>query len=97
MTDAEKLEVLRGRLSPLQGECVCCAVPQQELFNLLEECGGDVDAASYKACLRLAECTALKTPEIESESSREYWLSLARLYRPNRGGSVIRSDEGCGR
>ncbi len=97
MTDAEKLEVLRSRLSPLQGECVCCAMPQQELFNLLQECGGDVDAASYKACLRLAECTALKTPEIETESMREYWLSLARLYRPNRNCAMVRSDEGSGR
>ncbi len=93
MTDSEKLELLRSRLRPLQGECECGGLTQQELMSLLNECGGDVDRASYNACLRLAECSALSTPEIETESARDYWLSLARLYRPSRTRNLTRCDE----
>ncbi len=96
MTCSDKLELLSGRLTPMQGQCSCGAMTQQELIALLDECGGDVDKASYCGCLRLAECSALTTPELESESQREYWLSMARLYRPNRTKSLNRSDgEGC--
>lgn len=93
MTDTEKLGLLRSRLSPMQGECSSEALSQQELFDLLMQCGGDVDAASYRACLRLAEYTAIETPELKTESSRDYWLSLARLYRPNKNRSLTRADE----
>lgn len=92
MTDSEKLELLRSRLYPMQGECDCGGISQQELWGLLDECGGDVDKAAYHACLRLAECTALDTPELKTESSRDYWLSLARLYRPNKTRSLSRAD-----
>lgn len=92
MTGSEKLELLRSRLRPMQGECEGALMSQQELTELLRECGGDVDRASYTACLRLAECSALVTPELETESARDYWLSLARLYRPNRTRSLLRSD-----
>lgn len=92
MTDSEKLELLISRLSPMQGECGCGGLSQQALVSLLEDCGGDVDKASYHACLRLAECTALDTPELKTESSREYWLSLARLYRQNKTCALGRAD-----
>ncbi len=91
MTCSDKLELLKSRLSPMQGECQC-GLSQQELVSLLEEHGGDVDMASYTACLRLAQCSALVTPEFETESSRDYWLSLARLYRPNKTRALNRAD-----
>lgn len=92
MTCSDKLELLAGRLSPMQGGCDCGRMTQQELMTLLDECGGDVEKASYYGCLRLAECSALTTPELETESQREYWLSMARLYRPNRTRSLVRCD-----
>ena len=92
MTDSEKLELLISRLSPMQGECGCSGMSQQALVSLLEDCGGDVDRATYYACLRLAENTAIDTPELKTESSRDYWLSLARLYRPNKTCALGRAD-----
>lgn len=92
MTCSDKLELLRSRLVPMQGECECGGLSQQELTALLDQCDGDVDMASYTACLRLAKCSALVTPEIETESSRDYWLSLARLYRPNKTRALSRAD-----
>ncbi len=92
MTCSEKLELLISRLKPMQCECECFVPNQQELKTLLDECGGDVDKASYYACLRLAECSAVVTAEIKTESARDYWLTMARLYRPNKTRSLIRSD-----
>ncbi len=92
MTFSEKLKLLAVRLSPDGGECGC-ALGQTELAALLDDCGGDVDKASYNACLRLAQCNAVVTPELETESTRDYWLSLARLYRPNKTRALCRADE----
>ncbi len=92
MTCNNQLELLRHRLTPMQGDCSCIALTQQDLMALLDECGGDVDKASYLACMRLAECSALVTPEIKTESARDYWLSMARLYRPNKTGTISRCD-----
>lgn len=92
MTCSEKLKLLACRLSPDCSDCGC-ALSRTELAALLDRCGGDVDKASYEACLRLAQCNAVVTPELETESTREYWLSLARLYRPNKTRALCRADE----
>ncbi len=93
MNSSEKLSLLSSRLRAAGSECQCDVISQQEMTELISQCGGDVDAATYLACLRMAECTALVTPELETESQRQYWLSLARVYRPNKTRVLGRKDE----
>lgn len=65
---------------------------KEELSALLEQAGGDVREASYLGLLRKAEEDAASLPNMSLASTRAYWLSLARLYRPNASGIVRRRD-----
>lgn len=89
MTFTEKLDILRTRLSGAQGEC---CDESESLAELLVRCDGDVDKASYEGCLINAENSEIKLPDISVGSQREYWLSLARHYRPNNSGTLKRAD-----
>lgn len=64
----------------------------EELERIFTECGGDMAEATYRALIIKAECDSLQLSDIDLESSRAYWLSLASLYRKNRTGSVKRGD-----
>ncbi len=97
MTDEEKLLLvtrLRIRLSLPGTKCSCCEFTNEELTALLEDCGGDIDTATYHALIRRAENDEIRLPDGTTlPSQRKYWLSLARCYRPNKSGNIPRSDE----
>lgn len=64
----------------------------EELEKILADCGFDIADASYRALIMKAENDSMHLPDIDLESSRQYWLSLASLYRKNRTGFVKRGD-----
>lgn len=64
-----------------------------ELEKILVQCGFDTDAASYRALIIKAENDSMHLPDVDLESSRRYWLSLAALYRKNRTGFIKRGGD----
>lgn len=64
----------------------------EELERIYSECGRDMAEATYRALIIKAESDSLKLSDMTMESSREYWLSLAAIYRKTRTGSVKRGD-----
>lgn len=64
----------------------------EELERIFEECGRDINQATYRALIIKAESDSLKLSDMTMESSRAYWLSLAAMYRRNRTGTVKRGD-----
>lgn len=65
---------------------------EAQLIRLLEEADGNVDAASYRGLIIKAEQDGIDLSDLQMESMRGYWLSLARLYRPDAGGVLKRGD-----
>ena len=63
-----------------------------ELKKILTDCDFDISDATYRALVIKAESDRVKFTDVDLESSRKYWLSLAALYRKNRTGTVKRSD-----
>ena len=56
----------------------------ERLEMLLRDSGGDVRRAAYQGALLKSRCTALTLPDgVSVESNREYWLTVARVYRGN--------------
>lgn len=56
----------------------------ERLELLLNEAGGDVCKAAYRGALLKSRCTGLTLPDgVSVESNREYWLTVARVYRGN--------------
>lgn len=74
--------------------CGCAVFSESELMTLLEKHGGDVRAASYEGLLIKAENDSIKLPDgLDVPSAREYWLGLARMYRPCAAHNLPRADE----
>ena len=74
--------------------CGCAMFSDSELMTLLEKHGGDVRAASYEGLLIKAENDSIKLPDgLDVPSTGEYWLRLARMYRPCETHNLPRADE----
>ena len=74
--------------------CTCRAFTESELLALLEKHGGDIRAASYEGLLRKAEDDSFRLPDgLELAGGRDYWLGLARYYRPCAARHMPRADE----
>lgn len=72
----------------------CRLFSDDELLSILERMSGDVRASAYEVLMHKAQVDSITLPySVSVESSRAYWLSLARLYRVNRGGVCTRKDE----
>ena len=53
-----------------------------------------MNAASYEGLLIKARCDSLKLPDgLELPDGRNYWLALARLYRPAVCRNISRAEE----
>ena len=63
-----------------------------ELEKILTDCNYNIPDATYRALIIKAESDRVKLTDIDLESSRKYWLSLAALYRKNRTGIIKRGD-----
>ncbi|MCL2874259.1 MAG: hypothetical protein FWE29_04925 [Defluviitaleaceae bacterium] len=65
----------------------------EELVLILEEAGFDLRRASYMALIRKAENDGVRLPSgLTVSGNRDYWLSLARQYRPGLGRVLVRKD-----
>ncbi|MBV4417303.1 hypothetical protein KM792_11420 [Clostridium tyrobutyricum] len=55
----------------------------EDLQLLLDKNNGDLQAASYEGCMKKAVADdSLTLSDIKLSSNREYWLSLAKQFRP---------------
>ncbi|MBV4426505.1 hypothetical protein [Clostridium tyrobutyricum] len=55
----------------------------EDLQLLLDKNNGDIQAASYEGCMKKAVADdSLTLSDIKLSSNREYWLSLAKQFRP---------------
>lgn len=80
MTDADKLTRLKAMLE--ETDEAGRTMSDERLAMLLEEAGGDLHRAAYHGALLKARCTGVTLPDgMTVESSREYWLTVARSYR----------------
>ena len=74
--------------------CGCAAFSDDDLLLLLDRHGGNVNAASYEGLLIKARCDSLTLPDgLELPDGRNYWLALARLYRPDVCRNIPRAEE----
>lgn len=55
----------------------------EDLQILLDKNNGDLQAASYEGCMKKAAADdKLEIPGIKLSSNREYWLALAKQFKP---------------
>ena len=90
------LPALRFNLRESSGDCPSCcgAFSDSDLLLLLRKHNGDLAAASYEGLLIKARSDSLKLPDgLELPDGRNYWLALARLYRPPVSRNVSRAEE----
>lgn len=67
----------------------------EDLRLLLDKSNGDIQAASYEGCLKKAAADdKLEISGIKLSSNREYWLTLAKQFKPapNYITSMNRAD-----
>lgn len=82
MTDDEKLYNLQVMLEETDSASRMLSDEQLEL--LLKQANGDLRMAAYQGALLKSRCTGLTLPDgVSIESNREYWLTVARVYRGN--------------
>lgn len=61
-----------------------------ELITLLRNNRMNVKKASYKALMMKAEESSFNFKDISEDSSHEYFMRLARMYRGNQGRILTR-------
>lgn len=82
MNDVEKLEMLKVMLE--ETEEAGRTLSDERLEILIDEANGDVRRAAYKGALLKSRCTGVSLPDgMTVESSRQYWLTVASVYRGN--------------
>lgn len=94
--DNDLMALLRFHLreTDAEGCCGCGGFTNEELALLLDKHDGDVNAASYEGLLLKARRDAVTLPDgLSLPDGSNYWLALARLYRPCAGGNLPRADE----
>ncbi|MGN1005269.1 MAG: hypothetical protein ACI4O8_02025 [Aristaeellaceae bacterium] len=80
MTDADKLSRLKTMLE--ETDDTGRTLTDEQLEMLLENADGDLQRAAYKGALLKARCTGVSLPDgMTVESSRQYWLTVAKSYR----------------
>lgn len=80
--DVEKLATLKAMLE--ETEDTGRTLSDERLAMLLEEANGDLRRAAYKGALLKSRCTGVSLPDgMTIESSRQYWLTVASVYRGN--------------
>lgn len=91
MTDDEKLYNLQVMLEETDSASRMLSDEQLEL--LIEQADGDLRMAAYRGALLKSRCTGLSLPDgVTIESNREYWLTVARVYRGNHSVLAQRSN-----
>lgn len=96
--DSAQVEALRLLLKPPDyGNCDCCEADSGLDGDWLAEllrAHGSIQAAAYAGCIMLAENSGVRLSDGTTLPDRQnYWLRLARLYRPSGGRCIGRADE----
>lgn len=87
----DALALLKSLLSE-DGECR--ALSDAQLSACLVRANGDAYAAAYYGAIIKAESSGITLPDGTTlPDNRAYWLSIAQMYRPNRGGALPRADD----
>lgn len=82
MDREEALLVLKDMLE--ESDDTARMLPDRRLEMLLEETDGDVRRAAYLGAMLKARCTGVTLPDgVTLQSNRDYWLTVARVYRGN--------------
>ena len=82
MDREEALLVLKDMLE--ESDDTARMLPDRRLEMLLDEAGGDVRKAAYQGALLKSRCTGVTLPDgVTLQSNRDYWLTVARVYRGN--------------
>lgn len=85
------LETLKALL---QEDGDCRTLTETQLQVCLERAGGDPEGAAYYGALLKAEASGMTLPDGTTlPDNRAYWLSIAALHRPNKGGALPRADD----
>ncbi|MCY6372461.1 hypothetical protein [Clostridium ganghwense] len=63
----------------------------KELEILLETNDNDVNKATYKGCMMKAQEDGLNIGPLKTESNKEYWLNLAKSFKPKKTYNYITS------
>lgn len=91
MSSEEALTTLKTMLEETDENARTLTDERLEL--LLNEAGGDVRRAAYRGALLKSRCTGLTLPDgVSVESMREYWLTVARVYRGSRTTLIERKN-----
>lgn len=90
--DADKLQQLKVLLDEVDEGCR--ALSDQYLAACYDRASGDLYLAAYYGAVAKAQIDGVRLPDgVDIESSHTYWLRMAKLYRPNRGGTMPRADQ----
>lgn len=82
MNEGEALKTLKTMLEETDPEARMLTDERIEL--LLAQAKGDVRRAAYQGALLKSRCTGISLPDgVTLESNRDYWLTVARVYRGN--------------
>ena len=93
---SQLLPLLRFNLRETSGDCDCgcAAFSEDDLLRLLQKHGGNVNAASYEGLIIKAQRDGVSLPDgLELPDGSNYWLRLARLYRPAVCRHLPRAEE----
>lgn len=78
----------------LQEDGDCRMLSDAQLQLCLEQAEGDLSGATYYGALIKAERSGMTLPDGTTlPDNRDYWLSIAAMHRPNRGGALPRADD----
>lgn len=73
--------------------CEHSPMSRDELCDLLYKYG-DIEKAAYHGCIKLAQRSAITAADGTSmPDQRDFWLSMAAMYRPSRSRIIRRADD----
>lgn len=83
MGEIQELKIrLREEASPFFND--------EELYYRFHKNNNDLDRTTYECLLIKAEDDSISLPGgLQLANNREYWLSLAKLYKPNKRSFVL--------
>ena len=92
---------------PCEGNCPGCAgaepismrtMTDEQLIMFLEINRWYVERTAYRVLIHKSEASDVAlSGGLRLPDQRKHYLDLARLYRPNHGGTLVRADEPRGR
>ncbi len=89
----QQREILANLKLNLREEKFPC-FSDDELTYVLNKYNFDLERTTYECLVMKAQDDTIRLPSgLSIQSSRNYWLSIAKRYRQNAGGSIKREGE----